>query len=84
MTALPASFVSSRAYGSFFQRSCPGPEVIANLYWSPALARASSVDQVPSFSEVSGASVVDHPLNVPATATLRANGAQTRKVTPPG
>ena len=45
-------------------------------------ASGTSADQYPSSSGARGIAVLLPPLNVPATAMERANGAQTLNVTP--
>src|SRR5262245_31147036 len=77
----PAECVISRAYGSFFQKVWPFS--MTYLYRCPRCAPGTSVDQYPLPSLVSGCAVEDQPLKSPATATLAAFGAQTRKPTPP-
>src|SRR5712672_298887 len=79
MTELPPEVL--RFLGSRFQGVTP---LITYLYSCPTCAVGMSADQTPLVpSATSELLLEDHPLNWPATRTLDAFGAHTRKVTPP-
>src|ERR1700733_7036694 len=84
MMLLPAELVIDSAYGSFFHNGVGRAVLVTtNLYWSFSAAAATSPDQEPLPSEVSGDACVFQLLKAPATFTPLANGAQTRNATPP-
>src|SRR6266480_964722 len=71
-----------RLLGSRFHGVAP---LMTYLYSCPTCAPGTSTDQIPLLpSEARELAVADQPLKSPATRTLDAFGAQTRKVTPPG
>src|SRR5439155_2674832 len=75
--------VTSRAYGSFFQRGTSAKSLtMMNLYWSPTFAPATDAAQTPSPSGCRACPSFFQPLKVPLTATDLADGAQTRNATP--
>src|SRR5437762_2217611 len=79
MSAAPAEFVTALAYGSV---RLPTPPITKKYFWC-GWAPGTSADQTPPGSLARGVAVSLSPLKSPATLTLGANGAQTRKVTPP-
>jgi hypothetical protein len=79
MMPSPIECVTARAQGSILQPA--GSRTY--LYFCPARAPGTSADQDPSPWDDRGEADVLQPLNSPATWTAEANGAHTRKVTPP-
>src|ERR1700753_2754563 len=80
MIELPPDETASRFRGSRLRVD----PLMTYLYCWPALAAGTSLDQTPVVpSCTSGVAVLDQLLKDPATRTLVALGAQTRKGTPP-